>query len=257
MRRELTELQHHRLNDRFHAIEVEQRRSGDATFNLSRQVASLEKLHISMLELLEDVADLQTKVDTSIPDLKHEISKMEFSAAQQTSELNLVREEGRNTAKSMQAIAVSMSQLQQKQAADGSSSATTTTTTTTTGARVKVLEQQVDKLQHEMEKIRLASALHKDIAHSRINKVRAVFCLLFLSIFAPTIVSKTRQDAVAGLLVPLFIIVCGLITPRSLPSVIIFIFNCASASPQQPPKTKGFAAGGGKFIYVSVCSGIS
>lgn len=153
MRRELSELQHHRLNDRFHAIEIEQRRIANVNFNISRQVASLEKLHISMLELLEDVADLQTKVDKLVPDLKHEISKMEFNAAQHASELNLVREEGRNNAKSVQAIAVSLSAFQEDK------------------DRLKVFEQQVDKLQHDMEKIRQASVLHRDIAHSRINKV--------------------------------------------------------------------------------------
>lgn len=153
MRRELNEMQHHRLNDRFHAIEIEQQRAAAANFNVSRQVASLEKLHISMLELLEDVADIQTKVDKSIPDLKHEISKVEFSAAQQQSELKLVRDESRNSVKSIQAIAVSLSQLQDD------------------SAKLKVFEQQVDKLQHEMEKMRLASAVHRDIAHSRINKV--------------------------------------------------------------------------------------
>lgn len=156
MRRELDELRHHRLNDRFHAIEIEQHRLASANFNISRQVASLEKLHISMLELFEDVTDLQTKVDKIVPDLKHEISKMEFNAAQHASELNLLREEGLNNAKSIQALAVSMSALQDDM------------------DRAKEYQQKVDKLQHDVEKMRQVSVLHRDMAHNRINKVGSV-----------------------------------------------------------------------------------
>uniref|UniRef100_A0A336LYX3 CSON008411 protein n=1 Tax=Culicoides sonorensis TaxID=179676 RepID=A0A336LYX3_CULSO len=161
MKRELSELQHHKLNDRFHVIELEQKRLASANFNLSRQVASLEKLHISMMELLEDVEEIQNKMDTSVPDLKHEISKLEFTMAQQASELNLLREEGRNNAKSVQAIAMSLSTFP-----NGGNN----NITEESRAKITVLEKQVDKLQYDVEKIRLASTLHKDIAHSRINK---------------------------------------------------------------------------------------
>lgn len=172
MRRELSEFQHHKLNDRFRSVEVEQRRLASANFNLSRQVASLEKLHISMLELLEDVEEIQNKVDTGMPDLKHEISKLEFNTAQQTSELNLLREEGRNNAKSVQAIAMSLSTFPNG-AASGNNG------TEENKDKIKVLEKQVDKLQYDVEKIRLASTLHKDIAHSRINKVGGFFMIFF------------------------------------------------------------------------------
>ncbi|XP_063698141.1 protein scabrous [Culicoides brevitarsis] len=170
MRRELSELQHHKLNDRFHVVEVEQKRLANANFNLSRQVASLEKLHISMLELLEDVEEIQNKVDKGMPDLKHEISKLEFTAAQQTSELNLLREEGRNNAKSVQAIAMSLSTFPSSAATSGNNNSTTVEKN---GDKIKVLEKQLDKLQYDVEKIRLASSLHKDMAHSRINKIEA------------------------------------------------------------------------------------
>lgn len=166
MRRELSELQHHKLNDRFRSVEMEQRRLASANFNLSRQVASLEKLHISMLELLEDVEEIQNKVDTGMPDLKHEISKLEFTTAQQASELNLLREEGRNNAKSVQAIAMSLSTFP-----NGAAAASGNIGTEENRDKIKVLEKQVDKLQYDVKKIRLASSLHKDIAHSRINKV--------------------------------------------------------------------------------------
>lgn len=174
MRRELSEFQHHKLNERFRSVEVEQRRLASANFNLSRQVASLEKLHISMLELLEDVEEIQNKVDTGMPDLKHEISKLEFTTAQQTSELNLLREEGRNNAKSVQAIAMSLSTFPTSVAASGNNG------TEENRHKIKVLEKQVDKLQFDVEKIRLASSLHKDIAHSRLNKVGGFISFVLL-----------------------------------------------------------------------------
>jgi len=67
-----------------------------------------------MLELLEDVEGLQTKMDKSIPELRHEISKLEFANAQITSEQSLIREEGTNAARSLQAMAVSVSVLQEE-----------------------------------------------------------------------------------------------------------------------------------------------
>lgn len=163
IKRELSEFKHHKLNDRIHSVEIEQRRLAGVSFNLSRQVASLEKLRISMLELLEDVGEIQNKVDKTVPDLKHEISKLEFSATQHASEFNLLREECNNNGKSVQAIAMSLS------------------TFTEDKDKMKVLEKQVDKLQHDIEKIRLASSLHKDMAHSRISKVSSH--LYFLDFF--------------------------------------------------------------------------
>ncbi|XP_037821129.1 protein scabrous [Lucilia sericata] len=112
LKRQFNELKYHRIAERVRSIEIEQHRIADANFNLSRQIASLDKLHSSMLELLEDVENVQTKVDKNIPELRHEISKLEFANAQLMSEQNLVREEGKNVARSLQAMAVSVSTLQ-------------------------------------------------------------------------------------------------------------------------------------------------
>ncbi|KAI8117174.1 Protein scabrous [Lucilia cuprina] len=112
LKRQFNELKYHRIAERVRSIEIEQHRIADANFNLSRQIASLDKLHSSMLELLEDVENVQTKVDKTVPELRHEISKLEFANAQLMSEQNLVREEGKNVARSLQAMAVSVSTLQ-------------------------------------------------------------------------------------------------------------------------------------------------
>lgn len=112
LKRQFNELKYHRIAERVRSIEIEQHRIADANFNLSRQIASLDKLHSSMLELLEDVENVQTKVDKNLPELRHEISKLEFANAQLMSEQNLIREEGKNVARSLQAMAVSVSTLQ-------------------------------------------------------------------------------------------------------------------------------------------------
>ncbi|KAH8355707.1 hypothetical protein KR200_010260, partial [Drosophila serrata] len=114
LRRQVNELRFHHIDERVRSIEVEQHRIANANFNLSSQIAALDKLHTSMLELLEDVEGLQTKMDKSIPELRHEISKLEFANAQITSEQSLVREEGKNAARSLQAMAVSVSVLQEE-----------------------------------------------------------------------------------------------------------------------------------------------
>lgn len=112
LRHELRQLKGHHIENRLDGLETEQRRLANSNFNLSREVSSLDKMHGSMLELLEDVEGIQTKFDKAMPDVRREISKLEFNFAQLNSEQGLVREEGRNRGKSIQAIAVSVSTLQ-------------------------------------------------------------------------------------------------------------------------------------------------
>lgn len=112
IRHELRQMKGHHMESRVAGLETEQRRLANSNFNLSREVASLDKMHGSMLELLEDVEGIQTKFDKVMPDVRREISKLEFNFAQLNSEQGLEREEGRNRGKSIQAIAVSVSTLQ-------------------------------------------------------------------------------------------------------------------------------------------------
>lgn len=153
MKRQLNDLQRHHIGDRLHNIEVEQRRLANADFNMSRQVAGLDRLHGSMLELLEDIESLQIKVDKTIPDVKREISKIEFSAAQLVAGQSLLREEGHNAAKSIQAIAVSVSTLQEER------------------DDVKQLQRNVEKLQQDVAKLTTAATVHKDIVRKHVEKV--------------------------------------------------------------------------------------
>lgn len=149
LRRQMNELKYHHIDERVRSIELEQHRIANANFNLSRQIATLDKLHASMFELLEDVEGLQSKMDKNIPELRHEISKLEFANAQISSEQNLVREEGKNAARSLQAMAVSVSALQDER--DG----------------VKKLINTVEQLRTNVDRVQtlVNTELHNKLSH--------------------------------------------------------------------------------------------
>ncbi|XP_053674427.1 protein scabrous [Anopheles nili] len=155
MKRQLSEMHGHRLADRLRSVEIEQRRLAGANFNVSRQIAGLDKLHGSMLELLEDVEAIQGKFEKTVPDMRREIAKVEFGVAQAASEQGLVREEVHNAAKSIQAVAVSVSALQEERDI------------------VKRLQTEVHELKKELERIRSASLLHREMAQNRLEKLEA------------------------------------------------------------------------------------
>lgn len=154
MRRQLNELRHYRIGERLHNLEIEQKRLANTNFNMSRQVSSLDRLHGSMLELLEDIEGIQNKFDKTIPDIKREISKVEFNAAQVASEYSLLREEGHNAAKSIQALAVSVSTLQDERDV------------------VKQLEQTIHELKSNFTKLQNGANAHRHMFHKRIEKVQ-------------------------------------------------------------------------------------
>lgn len=109
LRRLFNEWKYQHLDERVRSLEIEQHRIADVSFNLSRQIATLDKLHTSMLELLESVEDVQNKVDKSVPELRHEISKLEFSSGQLSAQQKVIGEEVHNTARSLQSLANTVS----------------------------------------------------------------------------------------------------------------------------------------------------
>lgn len=153
VKRELNELKHHHITERLENLEVKQNAMANSNFNLSRQVASLDRLHGSMLELLEYIENIQMKVDKTLPEIQREISKIEINSAQTTSEQNLLHEENHNTAKSLQAMAVSVSALQEDREQN------------------RNLKKTIQLLEQNVEKLKLAATTHKDMVHSRIEKV--------------------------------------------------------------------------------------
>ena len=81
------------LQVRVSALEQASRTAAKTVFNVTRQLVGMDKLHQSMLQLLESVETLENKVDSTVPDLQREISKMEFNMAQLTSSIALIKED--------------------------------------------------------------------------------------------------------------------------------------------------------------------
>ena len=81
------------LQSRVSNLELASRMSSKSVFNITRQLVGLDKLHQSMLQLLESLETLENKVDHTVPDLQREISKMEFNMAQMSSSIALIKED--------------------------------------------------------------------------------------------------------------------------------------------------------------------
>lgn len=153
MKRSINEMQHQRLPDRISTMEIEQKKLANSNFNMSRQISNFDKLHSSMLELLEDIEDIQTKFDKTVPEIRREITKVEIDSAQLTSDQHLLKEEDHSLAKSVQAMAYSISTLQNER------------------SNRKTLETEVHNLKVDIKKLQATAAVHKNIAHNHINKV--------------------------------------------------------------------------------------
>lgn len=150
MKRNFNEMQNHKLSDRVRNLEVEQKRLANANFNLSRQVSDFDKLHTSLLELLEDVEDIETKLDKTVPEIRREISKVEIDSAQLSSDQNILKEEDHNMAKTIQALAVSISTLQNER------------------SKSLNLNSEVNNLKMEIEILKAAAALQ---SQNKVNEV--------------------------------------------------------------------------------------
>lgn len=81
------------LEPRLEAIEKLAEELNSTVIGAVSRLDGQEKLHSSVLELLESVENIENKVDTTTPDLKREISKLEFSLAQITSTTSLLKED--------------------------------------------------------------------------------------------------------------------------------------------------------------------
>uniref|UniRef100_A0A1B0D5H4 Uncharacterized protein n=1 Tax=Phlebotomus papatasi TaxID=29031 RepID=A0A1B0D5H4_PHLPP len=163
--RHYNELRNQRLSERLQSIETEQKHAATKTFNLSRELGhqstTMNKMHSSILELLEDVESIQNKMDKTLPELRREISKVEFNAAQITAQQHFTHEEGQNCAKALQALAVSVSSLQKD------------------GDILRAVQHQTDRLQQDVERIKSAVSLHREVFHSRLEKVSGQFAAIF------------------------------------------------------------------------------
>lgn len=135
-------MQNHKLPDRVRNLEIEQKRIANSNFNLSRQVSDFDKIHTSLFELLEDVEEIETKFDKTVPEIRREISKVEIDSAQLSSDQNILKEEDHNMAKTVQALAASISTLQNERSSH------------------RNLDREVNNLKMEIEILKASAALH-------------------------------------------------------------------------------------------------
>lgn len=62
-------------------------------FNVTRQEATQDRLHGSLLELLESVENLDDRVDSQMPEVRKEISKIEFAVARINASVAIIKED--------------------------------------------------------------------------------------------------------------------------------------------------------------------
>ncbi|XP_034941616.1 protein scabrous [Chelonus insularis] len=87
----------------------------DQIKNISDQVNALEKkLEESIMENLETRGNLREKLDLNQSEIKRELTRLDVNAAKKNSELTSTREELSNLRRTVQALSVSASKLQEK-----------------------------------------------------------------------------------------------------------------------------------------------
>lgn len=152
MQKHIGDLDSQRLAERVRNLEIAEQRLTSANSNLSRQVNDADKLHTSLLQLLEDVEDIETKFDKTVPEIRREISKVEIDSAQLSSDQNILKEEDHNMVKTIQALAVSISTLQNEH------------------SNIHSLESEINKLRLEVEMLK-ADKTSTHPSRSKFNEV--------------------------------------------------------------------------------------
>lgn len=62
-------------------------------FNATRQDATQDRLHGSLLELLENVESLDDRVDACLPEMRKEMSKIEFAVTRMNASMAIIKED--------------------------------------------------------------------------------------------------------------------------------------------------------------------
>lgn len=151
------------LEEKVFRLEQQQKVNTNAMFNLSRQLSNFDKLHMSMLELLENVESIENKVDKNFPEFRKEISKLEIQTSEATSKIALIKEDQTNVRASMKAIGVSVSNLKD---------------------RVQMSDSQLKDIKQAVEMLKKSSSVQTSKLHDHILKVN-IFPFSFHSISVP------------------------------------------------------------------------
>lgn len=152
IQKHFNELEGQKITERIHNLEINQQKLKNSNFNLSRQVNDFDKLRTSLLELLEDVEEVESRLDKTVPEIRREISKVELDSAQMSSDQNMLKEEDQNMAKTIQALAVSISTLQSQQSNN------------------RNLEEEINKLRMDVEVLKVDKTT--SLPMRKLNEVR-------------------------------------------------------------------------------------
>lgn len=147
-------------------IEEQQRANTENLMNMTLQLTNFDKLHMSMLELLENVESLENKVNKNFPEFRKEISKLEVQMTETTSKVSALKEDQSNIRASMKAIGVSVSNMKDK------------------------YDEEHKKLNYVMEDVdilKTSDTLQNSKLHNHILKVRAIFRLCFCTYYVESL----------------------------------------------------------------------
>jgi len=176
IKNDISEMQNQKLGERVRILEVDEKKLADSSFNLSRQISNLDKLHSSLLELLEDINDIQTRFDKTIPEIRREITKVEIDSAQMSSDQSILREEESNMSKTVQALAVSINALQNER------------------SKRHNLDSEVNKLDMEVEKLKFDAASHAKQVRDFIVFAFIAYCAILSFEVHQAEVCKVKRD---------------------------------------------------------------
>ncbi|CAB3364039.1 Hypothetical predicted protein [Cloeon dipterum] len=100
------------LLERVSQLESSSRTNARKFFNISRDLAAIDKVQKSNAQLKEQVTLLENRLDTSIPELQKEVTKMEFELAQTSSNAQVAKDSQEVQSKSLKNLMDLVSGLQ-------------------------------------------------------------------------------------------------------------------------------------------------
>jgi len=86
------EAEHKELVERVSQLEAAGRSNARRFFNISRDMSAIDKVQKGAAQLKEQVATLENRLDTTIPELQKEVTKMEFELAQTSSNAQVAKD---------------------------------------------------------------------------------------------------------------------------------------------------------------------
>lgn len=105
---------HEHLDERVKNLELAQEELAKKMSNASRDLMLINELGESVVRLYDSIRVLEEDVNTNRSEVKRELARLGINAARKAAELSLTREDLGNLRRTVQALSVSASQLQEK-----------------------------------------------------------------------------------------------------------------------------------------------